>query len=208
MLPSKNSWISNAKIPPQSMPKTIDLQHESNVSYTTVSKSDQPYCIYHKFWVMQTIYFVLCRQNNEVLLNTHWCSLNKSWSLEAGDDGSPRKLIASGFGEERLLLINITFHSDSWTLGNAQWWTPSPSSLALRHMPETPSTTSSASKLLPTLKDSEPSTPRWLLPQPFTFPPLHQHVLHSFMTVSLYIWYFLFGYKLLTKTPLSSSLHP
>ena len=27
---------------------------------------------------------------------------------------------ASGFGEEKLLLINITFHSDSCTLGNAQ----------------------------------------------------------------------------------------
>ena len=141
---------------------------------------------------MQTIYFVLCRQNNEVLLNTHWCSLNESWSLEAGDDGSLYKLLASGFGEERLLLINITFHSDSYTLGNAQRWSPFPSSLALRHVPESPSTTSSASKLLPTLKDSELSTLRWLFPQSFTFPPLHQHVLHSTMTVSLHIWYFLF----------------
>lgn len=86
------------------------------------------------------------------------------------------------FWRKRLLLINITFHSDSWTLGNAQWWTPSPSSLALRHMPETPSTTSSASKLRPTLKDSEPS-----LRDGYSLSPLHSHLYISMCSIALWL---------------------
>lgn len=114
MLPSKNNWISKIKISPK-----VCKNHWLATRKCFLHHHQQ---VWPALLYLSQI-FSCCRQHNDVSLNTQRRSLSKSWSLW-GRRGSEAWLLPSHsplwFGRIKgLLLMDITHHSDSQTLGNA-----------------------------------------------------------------------------------------
>lgn len=154
-----------------------------------------------------------CRQYNEVLLNTHRCSLNKSWSLSGWRCCEAPSQSHSPLVLEKTEAAAHVYHIPHWFPNTEQC-------TVVKH---TPVSSQALCYMLrkffhhcPTQQTpTDPKRPRTNAssslegyPLNTLFTPLLQHALHSITMICLRICRFLFSYELLMKTTASSSLHP
>lgn len=124
LLPSKNSSISKIKIPPRACKKK---QNKKKHHWRIIKTFPRPQPASQVASLSLSPISNDCRQQDKVLLNTHRCSLSKSWSLsgwrccEAGPSQSHSRLALEN--RQGYCSCASCSHSDSPAPSNAQGWT-------------------------------------------------------------------------------------